>query len=249
MSPPWATRRASASGPTRVDAPRGAAARSLSVADTSGKEDTAIALSISSALSEVDPDAVLSIKVSGVPAGVTLNHGTNNHDGSYTLPPTDLSGLSLTSDGETQHFDLSVVATATDGGSLTTTASTAGSIHVDVTPVADAPSPSVADTSGKEETAIALSIGSAPSEVDPDAVLSIKVSGVPAGVTLNHGTNNHDGSYTLAPTDLSGLSLTSDGETPHLDLSVVATATDGGSLTTTASTAGSIHVDVTPGAG
>src|ERR1700747_1253947 len=138
MSPPWATRRASASGPTRVDAPRGAAARSLSVADTSGKEDTAIALSISSALSEVDPDAVLSIKVSGVPAGVTLNHGTNNHDGSYTLAPTDLSGLSLTSDGETQHFDLSVVATATDGGSLTTTASTAGCTPVHVTPVADA---------------------------------------------------------------------------------------------------------------
>src|ERR1700747_3408627 len=153
MSPPWATRRASAAAPTPVDVPPVADAPSLSVADTSGKEDTAIALSISSALSEVDPDAVLSIKVSGVPAGVTLNHGTNNHDGSYTLAPTDLSGLSLTSDGETQHFDLSVVATATDGGSLTTTASTAGSIHVDVTPVADAPSLSVGDNSGTDDTA------------------------------------------------------------------------------------------------
>src|SRR5260370_33460600 len=81
----------------------------------------------------------------------------------------------LTSNGEVQHFDLAVTATTTDG---TSTAPTSGSIHVDVTPVADAPTLHVADASGNEDSAIALNITSALSEADADAALSITITGV-----------------------------------------------------------------------
>src|SRR5437762_2586470 len=38
---------------------------------------------------------VLSIKISGIPAGASLNQGTLNGDGSYTLTPDQLNGLKL----------------------------------------------------------------------------------------------------------------------------------------------------------
>src|SRR5439155_7273726 len=83
---------------------------------------------VSAALSEVDADATLSITSPRVPAGASCTAGTDNGGCSWTLTPLQLAGLTLTSDGETQHFDLTVTATTTDGAS---TAPTAGSIHVD----------------------------------------------------------------------------------------------------------------------
>ena len=73
-----------------------------------------------------------------MPAGASLSAGTDNGGGSWTLTPAELSGLTLTSDGETQTFTLNVTATTTDGGSPNT-ATTSGTIGVTVTPVADAP--------------------------------------------------------------------------------------------------------------
>src|SRR4029079_6689510 len=105
----------------------------------SGNEDTAIALDIATSLSEVDADAIISVTITGVPTGASLSAGTDNGGGSWTLTPAQLSGLTLTSDGETQSLTLNVTATTTDGGSLLHTAATSGTIDVTVTPVADAP--------------------------------------------------------------------------------------------------------------
>jgi len=49
-----------------------------------GPEDSAIALSIAAALGEADADASLAITITGVPAGASLNHGTDNGGGSWT---------------------------------------------------------------------------------------------------------------------------------------------------------------------
>src|SRR5260370_22600383 len=73
-----------------------------------------------------------SLNISGVPAGVTLSTGTLNGDGSYTLTPGQLAGLTLTSDGETQHFDLTVKATTTDAGDTSIEPTPALQPHVDV---------------------------------------------------------------------------------------------------------------------
>ncbi|MEH2560846.1 beta strand repeat-containing protein [Bradyrhizobium sp. AZCC 2289] len=92
----------------------------------SGNQNTAIPIYIQSAPSEVDPDATFVINISGLPAGTTLNHGVHNLDGSYTLTQTDLTGLTLTETGTTQHFTLTVDAQVTEG-----------SLHADTTGTID----------------------------------------------------------------------------------------------------------------
>ena len=71
-------------------------APTLSVSDASGTEDTAIALDITSALTDVDGSESLEITISGVPTGASLSAGTDNGDGSWTLTSGQLSGLSVT---------------------------------------------------------------------------------------------------------------------------------------------------------
>ncbi len=64
-----------------------------------------------------DPDA-FAIVISGLPNGASLSAGTNNGDGSWTLMPADLTGLTITS-SDSAGFTLAVVATATDGSGVT----------------------------------------------------------------------------------------------------------------------------------
>src|SRR5438128_12376637 len=75
-------------------------------------------------------------------------------------------------------------------------------IHVAVAP--EAPVLTVADASGNEDTAISLA-GKISATVDGGETITYTISGIPAGASLNQGTLNQDGSYTLSPSDLSGL--------------------------------------------
>src|SRR6185369_1225935 len=88
-------------------------APTLSVSPASGNEDSAIALSITAALT--DPSEVLSITIAGVPAGAALNHGTDQGGGIWTLTAGQLSGLTLTPPGNSDSdFTLTVSAISTD---------------------------------------------------------------------------------------------------------------------------------------
>jgi VCBS repeat-containing protein len=214
-----------------------------------GVEDKPIALQITAALSEVDADAVLSVTISNIPAGVTLSAGTHNADGSVTLTPAQLAGLTLTSDGETTNFDLKVTAAVVDGSDTATSASLSETFHVAVTPVADTPTLTAPNTvSGNEGQPIALSISSALPEADRDEALTITIGGIPDGVKLDDA--NHDrivitnGSAVLTPSELAGLTLTGDGVAQHFDLSVTASAVDGKSVGIPVTT--TLHVDVAP---
>ncbi|MCC9626775.1 Ig-like domain-containing protein, partial [Thalassospira sp. MA62] len=174
----------------------------LDVSDASGNEDTAIGLDIDAALT--DSSEVLSVTISGVPDGASLSAGTNNGDGTWTLSPDQLSGLTITpSENFSGSFDLGVTATSTDGSD---TATTSDSLTVDVTGVADDPTLDVSDASGNEDTAIALDIDAG--LTDSSEVLAVTISGVPDGATLSAGTDNGDGSWTLSPAQLSGLTIT-----------------------------------------
>src|SRR3546814_3685220 len=59
-----------------------------------------------------------------------------------------------------------------------------------------------------EDAAIPLDIAAALTDTDGSETLSITVSGMPAGAMLSAGTDNGDGSWTLAPADLQGLAIT-----------------------------------------
>jgi len=227
---------ATTTGSITVDVAGVADAPTLDVADASGSEDSAIALDIDAGLT--DSSEVLSVTISGVPDGATLSAGTNNGDGTWTLNPDQLEGLTITpAEDFSGSFDLGVTATSTDGEDVATTT---GSITVDVAGVADAPTLDVADASGSEDSAIALDIDAG--LTDSSEVLSVTISGVPDGATLSAGTDNGDGTWTLTPDQLEGLTITpAEDFSGSFDLGVTATSADGDDVATTT---GSITVDV-----
>ncbi len=205
-------------------------------ATATGDEDNAIALTINSSLVDADGSESLLISLSGVPNGALLSAGTNLGGGLWALTPAQLSGLTITpppnSDSE---FRLTVTATATEtnptsGNTTVTTltAQTSATIDVQVDAVADAPTLSVTSSvTGDEDHAIALTITSSLIDTDSSETLSITIDGVPTGAVLSTGTDNLDGSWTLTPGQLAGLTITppahNDGE---FQLTVTATATE-----------------------
>ncbi|HLJ00226.1 MAG TPA: type I secretion C-terminal target domain-containing protein [Bradyrhizobium sp.] len=218
----------------------------LGVHDVAGSEDKPIALSITDALSLADPRTSLGhLTITGVPAGVTLSAGIHNADGSWTLTPAQLTGLTLTSDGEVQHFTLTVTGTTIDS---TVTATSAATLHVDVTPVPDKPAltASAAASSVNEDGSVALNITVTPAEAgDIDAVTTVTVSNLGAA-TLSAGHNNGDGSFTLQIADLQGLTLhPADNVTSGINLHVTASTAEGGTTATSAEQVISLTVNHT----
>ena len=208
----------------------------VTIADAVGAEDSAIPLDIGVALADLDgSETITDITVSGVPAGAELSAGTDNGDGTWTLAPAELSGLSVTppanSDAE---FSLTVTATATeaDGDSATAIVN----LDVTVTSVADAPTVAVTDVTGDEDSTIPLDIGVALADADgSESITNITISGVPAGAQLSAGTDNGDGTWTLLPGNLPGLTidpLADSADDFVLTVSATSTDTDGDSATT-----------------
>ncbi len=108
-------------------------------AGIAGDEDTAIALDLSAALTDTDGSESLSVTVAGLPEGAELSAGEDNGDGTWTLEPGDLDGLTLTPPQDYNgNFTLQVTATATEAANGDT-ASTAIEVPVQVAPVNDAP--------------------------------------------------------------------------------------------------------------
>jgi Ca2+-binding RTX toxin-like protein len=87
------------------------------------------ALDIAAALVDTDGSEVLTVVISGIPAGAILNHGTLNSDGTVTLTPAELAGLTITMPTP-QSFDLTVTAITVDDGISTATNSETLSITV-----------------------------------------------------------------------------------------------------------------------
>jgi hypothetical protein len=211
----------------------------LATKNATGTATLPISLPVT-ALIEADPDQTVTITVSGVPTGVTLNHGTPVTDPitgltTYSnISPSDLATLTVTSDGTTtadQHFDLTFNATASEG--TTTATATPATLHVDIvvaTEAAPALSATAAAANVNEDGTVALQIIAAPAD---DAVVT--VSGLTDAngniiATLNHGTPSIDGgTVTLQQADLAGLTLhAADGDEPAIDLTVTATTPTSG---------------------
>lgn len=113
---------------------------SFSVDPASGDEDTAIALSITAAVTNAPDLFDVSVTVSGVPFGASLSAGTDNLDGTYTLDVADLAGLTITPPSDSSDdFDLDITTTVTNKITGVETTSTTETAVVTVDAVADAP--------------------------------------------------------------------------------------------------------------
>ena len=209
----------------------------LNVTNVVGNEDTNIALNLSASLNDTDGSETLSINISGIPVGATLSAGTVNPDGTVTLLPTELSGLTITPPKDSNlDFYLTVEATSQDGLDTTTTS---GTVFVDVVGVADDPELAVIlgdgdNTVNANSIVYDLEIQAALADIDGSETLSVRISGVPIGATLSAGVLVSEGVYEIDAADFGSVQITvSDQLTEPFDLSIEATATeyDGDSAT------------------
>ena len=210
----------------------------VTVANAAGAEDSEIPLAITAALDDIDgSETITNVTISGVPAGAELSAGTDNGDGTWTLTPGQLSGLTITpSANSSDDFTLTVSATSTeDDGDTATTVAT---LDVKVTGVADEPKVTVANASGAEDSEIPLSISAALEDIDSsETITDVTISGVPEGAELSAGTDNGDGTWTLTPAELSGLTITPPADSSDdftLTVSATSTEDDGDTATTVA---------------
>lgn len=170
-----------------------------------GYEDTAIALDIHVL---ANPSDIISILISNIPTGAILSAGINNGDGSWTLTAAQLSGLTITAPHNSDvDFVLNVSVTATENDGMISVVNSALTVVVDA--VADAPNVVATDVSGLIDTKIALNISGSLTDTDGSENITYVISGIPDGFALNHGSNNGDNSWTLTPSQLAGLTLTS----------------------------------------
>jgi hypothetical protein len=157
-------------------------------ADAAGREDTAIALDLSAALADTDGSEALALRILGVPAGASLSAGTRNGDGSWSVAADDLAGLSLTPPRDfSGSIALTLRATATearDGGSATVERRFA----VQVEAVADAPALRTGPPMGAEDSAIALRLSAATTDIDgSERVAAFRILDLPDGAVLRAG--------------------------------------------------------------
>jgi VCBS repeat-containing protein len=183
--------------------------------------------------------ATLSLTISGLPADATLSSAADPGGVSYnaatqtwSVAAGALPDLTLHA-GEVTTATLTVTATdSATGASLSETIA----LTVDpVAPTLTAP----ASLSVVQGQTVALNISETP--YDARDVVSLTISGVPADATLSAGTHNADGTWSLTPAQLSGLTLTA-GAATVTSLTVTATNT----LGITASTSDPIALTVTP---
>ena len=101
---------------------------------------------------------------------------------------------------------------------------------------------------GGDDTFYEVNISSGLTDTDGSESLSVTIGNVPQGVTFSAGTNNDDGTWTLAAGDLPGVVMTvPDSVSGDFSLAITATSTEA-SNADTASTSTSLSVDVNEGA-
>ena len=197
-------------------------------------EDGAVALGISE--TPVNANETVTVTISGIPSDATLSDTNGDTltitDGSITLTPAELAGLTLQA-GDTS-------------GTLTVTATNAGAtsapqtITLNVTPEAPTLTLAHGTLTVPEDGAVALGISETP--VNANDTVTVTISGIPSDATLSDTNGDTltitDGSITLTPAELAGLTLQA-GDTS-------------GTLTVTATNAGAtsapqtITLNVTP---
>jgi hypothetical protein len=188
-------------------------APTVTVSAASGSEDSVIALNISSALTDnTGSEFVSAYTISGVPTGATLNHGHDNGNGSWTLQPGEVAGLTITpSSHDAQDFNLTVTATSQDWQNSSNATSSGTTLHVVVDAVAHTPTiTQSAAASGNEDTRINLNLGESLAATVTNETLTLTVSGVPTGSHFYAagsgdcpiGVDNNNGTWSFSATDV-----------------------------------------------
>ncbi|MAN79766.1 MAG: hypothetical protein CMF64_05170 [Magnetovibrio sp.] len=187
-----------------------ASAPDVTVSDAAGVEDMPIALDITAVLTDLDgSEEISSITLSGIPAGATLNNGDYDATtGNWNLELSDLVDLEVmpaANSNEDFQITVSVTSTEANGGATATTTAT---LDVDVTGVVDDFTVAANDAAGAGGTELPLDISVGLTDLDGSETVSVTLTGIPEGATLNHGTfDEGTGNWTLSGGDLEGLTI------------------------------------------
>ena len=212
-------------------------APTLKIAPAAGNEDSAIALDVETALSDLDGSESLTVLIGAIPLGATLSDGTNSFTATSGNTSVDvslwsLSALTVTPPADSgADFTLAVTAISTET-SNGDEATIKGDLSVSVSAIADTPALTVADTSGDEDAAIALSVDPSLTDTDGSELLSLEISAIPVGATLSDGTNSFTATSGNTTADITGWTLSSLAITPPADsdtdftLTIVATSVE-----------------------
>ena len=177
-------------------------------ANLASDEDEGVPLGLTAVLGDLDGSESLTVEISGLPLGARLSAGIDLGAGLWRVGGAALPDLALigaaNSDADIA-LRIRAIAREDDGSEAVVTAA----ISVAVNAVADAPILSAANATGAEDAPIALDIRAALADFDDSETLSaVTISGLPDGALLSAGTDNGDGTWTLAASELAGLTLT-----------------------------------------
>ncbi len=155
-----------------------------------------IALDLGAALDDIRKVEGLAITISGVPGNARLSAGCDNGDGTWTLNPVQLDGLTLATDA-TGDIALTVTA-AGEAGTLARLAVTVEAMA--------STAPAMPDAADGGDV-VGLDIAAALVDIRHTRGLAITIAGLPETAGLTAGTRNGDGTWTLDPGQLDGLGL------------------------------------------
>ncbi len=200
-------------------------------------EDGSVFVAVESSLRDVDGSETLSLTLTGIPESWNFD-GTDwtldSVDGgleTYTIQVDGITyngGFTLTppADSDVDLSGITVAATSTEFLGYTRTVSE--TINVITDAVADIPTVAAEDTSGLEDTALAIDISAAVTDIDgSESIALYQISGVDDGFSLSAGTNKGNGVWTLTPEQISGLTISAPTNfSDTLPLTVTAFATE-----------------------
>jgi Mg-chelatase subunit ChlD len=223
---------------------------------------------VTDAAGQGDEDTTIAVKLSGTDVDGTIDHfnlvtlaanGTFYADAAGTVALTNLSNIAAADNGATIYFkpnanwagDTTFTYTAVDNQGQPAGAPANGVINV--TPVADAPTVTVADAQGAEDTAIKLNLSTALVDTDGSESLGpLVVSGIPVGAVLTDGVHSYtsiptgDGAVYIDGWNLNNLTIQAPlNFTGSITLQVSSTSTEGANQDS-ATTTQPLIVNVTP---
>lgn len=174
-------------------------APALIVAPAAGMENTAISLSVSSVLTDLDGSESLAVYIGDVPAGATLNHGerlnaavtledgTVMAAGTWRIDPTDLPNLTLTpATNSSDDLALKVWAVSTESRNGDVAVTGPSTLRVDIGLVAPSASGS---GDGLENSWTQLSLSANANAADGSETLRVFIEDLPPGMQLANAAN------------------------------------------------------------
>jgi alpha-tubulin suppressor-like RCC1 family protein len=180
-----------------------------------GIEDTPLTLNMQVNLQDIDGSESLSdIMITNVPEGAFFSSGSQIQTNTWQFQKSELQHLTFTpplNDADDLTLYLSAMSTETSTGQSATATQT---IHVTVLAQADPPIYTIPHTIyGNSDVYFPMNMVALRTDVDGSETLNLIVSNMPTGSKLSAGTDNGDGTWTVAENDIAELQFIP----PHQD--------------------------------